>query len=578
MSSSPSAKRRRGNDGSVVGFLSSWLGYFTGRRDDNAQQVLAQNQQMMERMEKIMRRMEEKINKLEGRENNGDREEEVHDEEFLSKKEIDSEEESMESNDSSDDENERKASALDAYQEMVTKNWNDWKYSAKDVTINDIDESIFSGVEILEILNLFNCIKECTIKMRRGEYHHEGGVSFPDVDRWNDESHLNLKGIVLDGSDDHDPTWYVKRLRPHWEEFAQALDGFDLILDVMPDDTETCFQISEIELPATVFMMIAKSLSGKLFRHYTFRNNDFGDYGIRALIDLVENNPELRSLTLNNLIDDDIFVDFLRAMLSHTALTKVNLDGCFDRGGGRHCILTGLISSNTLVDISMRNNYLSIFDAAFDDELRQLFIDSLASNTTLERLDLRGNNFNDKDAAVYATALERNKTLKYLDMYGNCFTENVGQHFGSALRTNNTLECLKLEERYVSDEIFSALFDDTSLNSASDSNHICYVDCGSFFPRNVRGDPVGNRQRKIYKILASRNETMSNVQHFDNLDINLLPEMLLAVQLYAKAHGDEGKQGFFYRDSSNVNELSIYYELMRKWDKAFSIYEALGSK
>jgi len=65
---------------------------------------------------------------------------------------------------------------------------------------------------------------------------------------------------------------------------------------------------------------------------------------------------------------------------------------------------------------------------------------------------------------------------------------------------------------------------------------------------------------------------MSNVQHFDDIDINLLPEILAAVQRYASTPVSERQ--LLYRVNSEVSGLSIVYELMRKWD---SIYKTLGT-
>lgn len=581
MSSSPnhdgsSAKRRKGNDGAVVGFLSSWMGYFTGRRDDSAQLMLARNEKMMERMEERMSKMEEKLESLDDHENEERHEEGEEcseelsgggeEEEYSSEGGSDSDEESVDSNYNTDDEHERKGRSLHAYQEMVFANRNDWTYSAKDLTGGDFDINSFTEYEVLDIINLVVSIKNCTIKMRRGEYHHEGEASL----HMRGDVHSDLQGVLLGPCDydfiddfDREPVRYISALRPHWAQFAQALDDFGLILDVMPDDAESCFQISQIQLPVTVFMMIVKSLNGKLFRHYKFRNNDFGAYGIRALIDLMDSNPELRSLTLSSdRIDDDDVVEFLRSMANHPSLTKVNIDCCFEGRSSKYCMLNGLIRVNTLAEISMRNNDLSFVACGHT----QSFSDSLASNTALERLDLRGNNLNDEDAASIATALQTNSTLKYLQLEGNDFTEIGGEYFGAALRTNNTLEHLFLENG-VSDATFSALFDDSSLNSAADSNHICYID-RRFYDRNEEGDPTGNRQRKIYNVLATRNKTMSNVQHFDDIEINLLPEMLAAVQHYANTPVSELQ--FRYLANNEVNALSIVYEFMRKWDKSLS--------
>jgi Ran GTPase-activating protein (RanGAP) involved in mRNA processing and transport len=593
MSSSPdhhnssSAKRRKGNDGTVVGFLSSWLGYFTGRRDDSAQHIMyARNEQMLERMEKLMKKKEEKLESLEEKleslderaANNKkgyDDEEEGEEEECSSSEgERDSDEDASMDESISAEELEKKGRSLHAYQEMVATNRNSWQYSASDITFRDISSDLTLH-EADDVVQLFASIKNCTIKMRRGEYDHEW------VSDYDDDDCLDFQGVPL-GLQNHDgfePIPHMRALRPHWEEFAQALDDFDLILDVMPDDTESCFRISNVELPVTIFMMIVKSLNGKPFRHYKFINNNFGSYGIRALIDLLDSNEELESLQLrNNTIDEEDENDFWSTIAGHPNLTKINIDGCCE--GGRLMMLCGLIQynelvgiskRNNLVDISMRNNGLSIPSIE-----RQYFCEILASNTSLERLDLSGNRFNDEDAAAIATALETNNTLKYLSLENNRITEIGEQHFGTALRANNTLEHLVLGDRHsdVSKATLSALFDKSSLNSAADSNHTCYI-AGFLVNRNEHDDAEGNRQRKIYNVLARRNKEMCNVQHFDEIDINLLPEILLAVQRYSNAPVPE--MHFLYNINREVNALSIVYELMRKWDKAFTVMGSADS-
>ena len=64
---------------------------------------------------------------------------------------------------------------------------------------------------------------------------------------------------------------------------------------------------------------------------------------------------------------------------------------------------------------------------------------------------------------------------------------------------------------------------------------------------------------------------MSNVQHFDDIDVEVLPNMVEAVQKYANML-DRSVD----RYGGNVKSLSIVYEVMRKWDKAFPLYKSLG--
>eukprot|EP00984_Skeletonema_dohrnii_P025453 scaffold14617_cov113-Skeletonema_dohrnii-CCMP3373.AAC.2 len=527
------------------------MGYFTGRSYDSAQHIMfAQNEQMMERMEKLMTKVEEKLESLDGRENGEEKQREggvssggEDDEESISSADL-----------------KTKGKALQAYQEMVSANREDWTYSARDSM--DVDPNL-SDDEETNLLHLLVGIKKCTIKMRRGEYQddYESDRYFEMYDRGT-STRYDFQGVRLTPwnlAEVDETIPYHVALKPHWEEFADALDDFDLILDVMPDDAEPCFQISTIELPVNVFMMIMKSLTGKSFRHYKFINNDFGRYGVLAVIDLMDSNQYLQSLTLSdNFIDEEDEGDFCEAIARHPELSTINLDGCCE---GRVFMLCELVRSNLLVDISMGYNDLSFISS--DD--RQDFINALVSNTSLEKLDLTENDLSDEDAVCLATALIPNSTLKCLCLEGNHrFAIGAEATFGVALTTNNALQQLFLPSGTaygVSNA--QALFDDSSLNSAADSNHTCFVKC---YPnnRNEQGDPTGNRQRKIYNILARRHIDMCNVQHFDDIDINLLPEILAAVQRYASTPDP----GLFYTENSQVNGLSIIFEIMRKWDKA----------
>ena len=119
----------------------------------------------------------------------------------------------------------------------------------------------------------------------------------------------------------------------------------------------------------------------------------------------------------------------------------------------------------------------------------------------------------------------------------------------------------------------SVLFDESSLNAAADSNHICSVSVGSldWDLYNSSTDMKENRARKLYALLSSRNKTMSNVQHFSAIDLKLLPNILQAMQKYSNDMPS-------YRHDLKVDPLSIVYEIMRKWDKAFPLYKSLGAE
>eukprot|EP00986_Skeletonema_menzelii_P009194 scaffold4123_cov145-Skeletonema_menzelii.AAC.3 len=578
MSSSPSptdyngalAKRHSTNGGGVfAGFLSSWMDYFNARQyESDVQQMFAQNQLMMERMERLMNKLEEKLESLEDRERN------IGEGRNIVKGAVEELLPEEGDNDGCDDEGsissedlKRKGESLQAYQDMVATNRTDWIYCASDYMEHDpnLDED-----EEYNILRVLRSIKKSTFKMRRGEYHFGRKIDLL-------ANEPDFQGIRLEPLADESETSiefyeyvpYHINLRPHWEEFVDALDDFDLILDVMPDDAEPCFQISQIELPVNIFMKITKALDGKSFLHYKFENNDFGRYGVLAVMDLLDNNQHLQSLTLSkNFIDEEDEDDFCEAIKRHPTLSAIHLNECLEE---RMFILGELVQSNQLVEISMRDNYLS-FDSP---EERQDFTNALVSNKSLEKLDLTGICLNDEGLKCFTTLLESNSVLKCLCL-DPCFGENhhftdaAAKKFGDALRTNSTLQVLSGIKG-----CYNGVFDDSNLNSAADSNHTCYVQPRNFeynaLEYNEQGNPTGNRQRKIYNILARRHLEMCNVQHFDDIGINLLPDILAAVQYYKIA-----TTSLIYEANERVSRLSITFEIMRKWDKALSLYKNLS--
>eukprot|EP01083_Nonionella_stella_P197816 726949_1 len=85
--------------------------------------------------------------------------------------------------------------------------------------------------------------------------------------------------------------------------------------------------------------------------------------------------------------------------------------------------------------------------------------------------------------------------------------------------------------------------------------------------------PRATRAKKLYSILSTRNKTNSNVQYFDKLPIELLPDMLESIKKYSGYHFGEKTP---MRDQNDVKPISIVYEILRKWDEALSAFEYIN--
>ncbi|KAK1739073.1 leucine-rich repeat protein [Skeletonema marinoi] len=535
-SSSP-MKKRKANDGRATadgthdvntgntndggGFLSSWFGYFSGQRDgaSSGQSRDENNTSQLDRMEVMMMRMEEKLATVESRcetleakcsslENmlvSTSRSTKEHiDRKFDSlylhlDQKCSSLENRLETKVDTLHEKVERSLKFHEYNEMLIKNQS-WEYSADVDTADELIDSGYTYDEAEFIAENAQDLKFITTKMRRGEFPYE---------RYGNEKgvHIDMDNVVVPQDGDA----VNNMLLPHWKEFAAALKQFPPAINLLHDEGEGYFHFDNVQLGHNAMLLIKKALIGKPFRTLSFTNNDNGEddpagMSVDAILDIVESSKHLRELGIGrNRIGRDHIERLCSAVRTH-ALMELDLSNCFEPGIG-DAMLTCLL---TIDDLKLENLYMCSNNIT--SGVSTVLADFLATNPRLKELHLEHNNLNYSDAALIATALRSNTTLRYLHLHGNDITD-VGA------------ESLRL-----------ALYDESSLNATADSNHTCTVyiriwlainDHNSHEQRQI------NRGWKIYSILSTRNETMSNVQHFGNIDVKLLPNVLDAVQKYA---------------------------------------------
>eukprot|EP00984_Skeletonema_dohrnii_P002831 scaffold968_cov131-Skeletonema_dohrnii-CCMP3373.AAC.7 len=407
------------------------------------------------------------------------------------------------------------------YNEMLIKNQK-WEYSAAVYSADDPIFEEYSGETTGNLAEDVRDLKIVTTKMRQGEFSRTSG---------------NEKGVHVDMYyyDTQDRDAFNNILLPHWREFAAALQQFTPAINMLPDDCESSFMFGNVQLNHDAILLIKEALIGKPFHLLSFSRSDNDEDGelsgmsVDTILDIVESSKHLQKLGLGmNRIGREHIERLCSAVCTH-ALVGLDLSNCFEPGIGDAMLASLLtIDGLKLELLHMRSNNIT-------SRVSTLLADFLATNPRLKGLNLDDNLLNDSDASLIANALRTNTTLRSLDLFDNGITK-IG---GDSLRL--------------------ALCDESSLNSVADSNHRCNIRLiGSSTLRwnNSSQDMGENRGRKIYKLLSSRNKTMSNVQHFGDIDVKLLPNMLEAVQKYS----NDG-------DNVCVNASSIVYEIMRFWDQ-----------
>ncbi|KAK1739047.1 leucine-rich repeat protein [Skeletonema marinoi] len=260
---------------------------------------------------------------------------------------------------------------------------------------------------------------------------------------------------------------------------------------------------------------------------------------IDAVLDIVDSNKHLRKLEFwRNLISNQIdtgHIERLCSAVHNHALVELDLYESFAPGVGDRMLASLLtIDGLKLEKLSLVANYIYITSA-----VSTVLADFLASNPRLKELDLDKNHLNDIDAASIATALRSNTTLRTLRLDENNIT-----HIGA--------ESLRL-----------VLDDDNSLNAAGSSR--VWTTTGVGVDINWKEVQI-NRGWKIYSILSFQNQTLTNVNYFDNIDVKSLPHMIVAVQKYHDAARSYFNHNYDI-STCTLEPLSIVYEIMRKWDE-----------
>ena len=225
---------------------------------------------------------------------------------------------------------------------------------------------------------------------------------------------------------------------------------------------------------------------------------------VDAILDIVESNKNLRKLEIaSNRIGREHIERLCSAVHNH-ALVELDLSGCFEPGIGDE-MLTCLLTIDGL-----KLEKLVMYDNNITSGVSTLLADFLATNPRLKELDVVGNNLNDSDVALIANALRSNKTLRSLRLGGSNCQGTTQVVLIPTLSTEKLIRGHSITE-VGKESLRLVLYDESSLNAAADSNHICTVDLGwkAFDDYNSHDEGHINRGWKIYSVLSTRNEMMS---------------------------------------------------------------------
>ena len=420
------------------------------------------------------------------------------------------------------------------YNTMLLRNQN-WNYSATVESENHHMIQGHSDDHAVHLVRTAKMLKDMTIKMRQGEFPHKRVMPSKG------------KGIYLRPLDYRISEHESSNVYQHWREFIAALEQFHPVVSLVPEDMESFFEWSNFRIDRSVMTLIKDALIGVPFKEMVFVHNidveyNNGGLNVNDILAVAESNKQLQHLDIRlNRIYNEHIERICSLVHNHSALKELSLSTTMAGDGVGNALLRALITRGGLKLRKLSMSYNNI-----TSDVSTLLADFIASNPMLEELNLQNNKLNDNFALELAYALRTNTTLQCLELKGNI---DITQEEGMFL-----LRCV--------------LCDLSSLNSLADSNHCCHLPGLNEELSDLNKSRVmeSNRAMKIYSKLSYKNKYGSNVEYFSYIDVKMLPDMLAAIQRYKKLSNKE----FRFR---GVGSLSIVYEVMRKWEKVFNLYE-----
>ena len=333
---------------------------------------------------------------------------------------------------------------------------------------------------------------------------------------------------------------------PLWELFTDTLRNSHVshkrLLNI---------SIHDVQLNKVVQGMIGKALKGKRVRHLTLDNigQDLGVVLFESTT--IKESSTVRYVCLDDICFNnlDITSKFESAIETHTAMFQVTLSRC---EFGSHEIL------RRVIDAAKGLSYFSLSGSSSIGEKGFSYIaDLLKSNPRLKEICLVENNLSEDSIAEIAQAIKFNTNLRSLNLHSNKLT------------------------RVCENTLLKAVYDISSLNAISDSNHTCmisadydYEPTGVYEPfkslsisRGVRPWEINSAhfrlQFKLYLALGALQTEAINFHYLNEVSLEMLPSVLTFVQKVCDLLPAKVQNGLLGQLVSEFAPINNVYDVVR---------------
>ncbi|XP_035293919.1 leucine-rich repeat-containing protein 45 isoform X2 [Cricetulus griseus] len=173
----------------------------------------------------------------------------------------------------------------------------------------------------------------------------------------------------------------------------------------------------------------------------------------RALGKLLHDEKLLKELVLSDcMLSEEGSTLLFQGLCANTTVQRLDLKGNNLRATGAEALGKLLRQSKSIQSLTLEWNNLGMWEDAFAS-----FCGGLAANSTLRQLDLRNNQISHKGAEELALALKGNTTLRHLDLRWNNIGLLGGRALVNCLPSNRTLRRLDLAGNNIPGDILRAV-------------------------------------------------------------------------------------------------------------------------
>ena len=308
---------------------------------------------------------------------------------------------------------------------------------------------------------------------------------------------------------------------------------------------------AHVQLTDEILEILSSALHKAPLYRLAMMNTGLDSGGIQLLTSVVEENTHLCNFSLrkNEIREESDTLSLVEAVGKHPGIHICSLDEC--------SIGDQLPTSPEIVHTLFRLEAVGLGGNEIGSKGAFLICECLATNPSINFLDLDDNLFNDDDALLFVTSLKSNTNLVDLSLRGNNFTS-------AGINT-----------------MYRSIFDDHSLSTVSDSNHTCELklfDDGEPIPAGIDGEVIlmndkhfesgelpesareifmmnadsdkgkavtslqvdGRKKIKmLHALVGGTNEGNVNMKYLTDMPIELLPEVLMFFQDASKYSGTE---------------------------------------